>query len=99
MKNIIKENKKMLIIVLSLIVAYTAHASYIVWQNTELKTKNALLSQPSDVEIKANIVNELRNEQKEVNKDLIQCEKLNEYKVNDLEPRIRKAEKDLLGKK
>lgn len=102
MKNLlqpIKENKKMLIAVILLITAYTAHASYIVWQNTELKAKNVLLSQPSEIEMKAQAVTDLRTEWGKIQKDLLQCEKLNDYKVNDLEPRIRQAEKDLLGKK
>lgn len=85
MKNLLKENKY-IIVIISVIFSYTIWCAY-------------YFSQPSEIEMKAQAVTDLRTEWGKIQKDLVQCEKLNDYKVNDLEPRIRQAEKDLLGKK
>lgn len=85
MKNLLKENRY-IIIALAVILSYTIWCAY-------------YFAQPSEIEMKAQAVTDLRIEWGKIQKDLVQCEKLNDYKVNDLEPRIRQAEKDLLGKK
>ena len=79
--------------------AYTIHASILNAENNELRKENNLLAQPSEIELKAENLKNLRAEWGNVQKEIVKCNELNNYKTDILEPKIRKTEKDLLGKK